>query len=279
MIRPHQTTVADKAKQARREVLKMIHKAQTSHVASNFSVIDIATVLYEQLNHDLVYDNDGFNEKPGGHDADLVVWSKGWAAASAYYFLAQAGYIPEKDLKKFPNAPYLGLAETTVPGILCNGGAVGHGTPIAVGLALGKKKAKYKGNVYCIMSDGELNEGTVWESAMMAVHLGLDNLVFIVDGNKWQAMGKTSDVCKLDACRAFEGFGWDVNRVDGHDHEQLRIAFNRTRLNGLPEQGNPMFIFCDTIKGKGVSFMENHLLYHYKNVDDETFKEAMKELV
>lgn len=250
-------TLEQKANEARRSILTMVHRAQTSHIASNFSVIDIATVLYENI-------------KP--HDE--VVWSKGWAAATIYYFLAQQGKIPSADLQKFPQAPYLGLAETTVPGVLCNGGAVGHGTPIAVGIALGKKRAGEPGTVYCIMSDGELNEGTVWESVMVAKHHKLDNLVFIVDNNGWQAMGKTEDVCSLNSFAAFAGFGWNVDSVDGHDCEAISEC-----LEEIDEYSSrPTAVICDTVKGKGVSFMENHLLYHYKNVDTETYEKAMKEL-
>lgn len=254
---PYPTTAAEQAKEARRKILSMIHKAGTSHIASNFSVIDIATVLYENL-------------KP--HDE--VVWSKGWAAATIYYFLAQQGKIPAEDLEKFPNAPYLGLAETTVPGVLCNGGAVGHGTPIAVGIALGKKRAGEPGTVYCIMSDGELNEGVVWESAMMAAHHKLDNLVLVVDVNKWQAMGRTSDVCDLEPIEdRLKGFGLDYFRGDGHSYEFLERVFGGAVIS------DPTAIICDTTKGKGVSFMEDHLLYHYKNVTDDDYEKAMAELV
>ena len=262
MHTPYPTTVAEKAKEARRRVLTMIHKAGTSHIASNFSVIDIATVLYENL-------------KP----TDEVVWSKGWAAATIYYFLAQQGKIPAEDLEKFPNAPYLGLAETTVPGVLCNGGAVGHGTPIAVGIALGKKRAGQSGKVYCVMSDGELNEGVVWESAMIARHHHLSNLVFVIDANKWQAMGKTRDVINLEPIeRHFEGFGFQTFRYDGHNYDQLERVFGLVsrdnKLNNLP-----VALIFDTVKGKGVSFMEDHLLYHYKHVSDDDYRKAMAELV
>jgi transketolase len=248
----------DKALAARRKVLTMIHKAGTSHIASNFSVIDIATVLYENL-------------KPG----DQVVWSKGWAAATIYYFLAQQGKIPTEDLEKFPEFPYIGLAETSVNGVLCNGGAVGHGTPVATGIALGKKRAGDPGRVYCVMSDGELNEGTVWESVMVASHHKLNNLVFVIDVNKWQAMGKTSDVIDLEPIeKRFGGFGFFWLRCNGHNYDELHSVFNNYKSGDAP-----MVIICDTIKGKGVSWMENHLLYHYKNIDDVAYKSAMKELV
>lgn len=246
----------EKAKAARLKVLEMIHKAGTSHIASNFSVIDIATVLYENLK-----------------EGDEVVWSKGWAAATIYYFLAQQGKIQKEDLEKFPQHPYLGLAETSVNGVLCNAGAVGHGTPIATGIALGKKRANKQGTVYCIMSDGELNEGTVWESAQLAVHHKLNNLVFIVDVNKIQAMGFTKDIVNLEPIEdRWRGFGWQVSRIDGHSTQQLHLAIRlETRV--------PHVILCDTIKGKGVSFFEGLLLYHYKHVDALTYEKAKAELV
>lgn len=251
------TDYKELARQARIKILTMIWKAQTSHVASNFSVVDIATVLYENLN-----------------EGDEVIWSKGWAAASVYYFLAKQGKIPQDDLKQFPNEPYLGLAETTVNGVLVNGGSVGHGLSVAVGMALGKKRAGERGTVYCILSDGELNEGAVWEAAMMAAHHKLDNLVAVVDSNKIQAMGYTKDIVNLNASRAFKGFGWDTRTVDGHDYEKLQILGRR-----WGHRKHPKVIVANTTKGKGVSFMEGLLLYHYKNVDDETYEKAMAELV
>lgn len=254
---------AEKALAARRKVLTMVHKAQTSHIASNFSVIDIATVLYDNL-----------------RESDEVVWSAGWKAATIYYFLAQQGKIPTEDLDRFPNEPYLGLAETTVNGVLCNGGAVGHGTPVATGIALGKKRSGQPGNVYCIMSDGELNEGSVWESAAFAAHHKLDNLVFIIDCNKWQAMGRTKDVIDFEPIEDhWRGFGWRATRLSGHDHAALDLYFRSMKTDPRGEYvARPNILVCDTVKGKGVSFMEDHLTYHYKNVDAETYEKAMAEL-
>lgn len=246
------------AKQARLKVLELVYKAHTSHIASNFSVIDIATVLYENL-------------KPN----DVVVWSKGWAAATIYYFLNKQGKLSDEDLAKFPNAPFLGLAETTVPGVLVNGGSVGHGLPIAAGMAYAKKLAGNDGKVYCIMSDGELNEGATWEAIMLAAHLKLDNLVAIIDKNGWQAMGKTEEVINLNAVEAFKGFGWLVQEIDGHNYHQIQTVIDNADSNaGFP----PYVIVAKTIKGKGVSFMENHLLYHYAHVDDEIYSKALSEL-
>lgn len=244
-----------KANEARKAILTMVHKAQTSHIASNFSVVDIATVLYENLKEE-----------------DIVVWSKGWAAAAIYYFNAKYGRGPQEAVDNFPNAPYLGLAETTVPGVHVNGGSVGHGLSVAVGMALGKKRAGEKGMVYCIMSDGELNEGSVWEAAMMAAHHKLDNLVAIVDANGWQAMGRTEHVIAIDAVKAFQGFGWSAYKRYGHDFLHIRESLEMTRVE------KPSVYVFETIKGKGVTLFEDHLLYHYKHVDDADYKFAMAEL-
>lgn len=244
------------ANEARKDILTIIHKAQTSHIASNLSSIDIATFIYENLQPE-----------------DRVVWSKGWVAASVYYFNAKYGRGPQEAVDNFPNEPYFGLAETTVPGVEVNGGSVGHGLSVAVGMAMGKKRAGEKGTIYCIMSDGELNEGSVWEAAMLAGHHKLDNLVAVVDANGWQAMGKTEDVIKIANLRGvFNGFGWEAIEGDGHDFEDIEASL----LNSIHEM--PRVFIANTIKGKGISFMENHLLYHYKNVDDETYQKAMEEL-
>lgn len=292
------------ARTARIEVLGLIHRAGTSHIASNFSVIDMATVLYENL-------------KP----EDRVVWSKGWVAATIYYFLYKQGKISYESLRTFPNEPYLGLAEPSVEGVEVSGGAMGHGLPVSVGIALAKKRAGESGNVYCIMSDGELNEGTTWESAALAAHHKLDNLVVLIDVNKWQAMGKTEDVLDYDNFEhsisdKWEAFGWLSVRCNGHDYDALDWNLKRRELchecagagklneqtaqmsgweqhqgkdgvcgrcngKGIWEYGDnemPYVIICDTVKGKGVSFMENHLLYHYKNVSKEDYEAALKEL-
>jgi len=260
------TNYKQKAKEARLKVLEMIHKSNASHVASNFSILDVATVLYENL-----------------REGDDVVWSKGWAAASIYYFLAKQGTIPKEDLDLFAKeidgkVKYLGLAETNVPGVLVNGGSMGHGLPIACGMAKAKKLKGDSAKVYCIMSDGEMNEGTTWESAMFAAHNKLDNLVVIVDKNKWQAMGKTEEVLDVDLVKAWKGFNWHTHKIDGHNYDEIE----KTLLHICEKEiclTQPMVMICDTIKGKGVSFFEDHLLYHYKFVDEEEYKRAQKELL
>ena len=247
------------ARQTRLKVLEMIHKAQTCHISSNFSIIDVATVLYENL-------------KAG----DEVVWSKGWASASIYYFLHKQGKITGEQLASFPNDLFLSLAETTVPGVHVTGGSMGHGLPVAVGMALAKKRAGESGMVYCIMSDGEMNEGTTWEAAMVAAHHKLDNLCVIVDKNGWQAMGRTSDVLNLgNLSLKWDSFNFAVASIDGHNYNEIESGL-RCRFPNLPNM--PKCIIANTTKGKGVSFMEDCLEYHYKYVNDEDFNKAVKEL-
>lgn len=261
MSNPNTGDYSQLAREARRKILTMISHAGTSHAASNLSVIDIATVLYENLK-----------------EGDEVVVSAGWKAASIYYFLAKQGKIPYEDLELFGKEidgkiPYLGLAETTVPGVLVNGGSVGHGLPVAVGIAYAKKLKGEPGRVYCIMSDGELNEGTTWESAALASHLGLENLIAIIDRNGWQAMGKTKEVVNYSRLRAiWRNFGWACGEVDGHDYRSLDGWLQRRKY------GIPACMIANTIKGFGVSFMADHLLYHYRHVDEETLQKALQEL-
>src|SRR3990167_5071994 len=252
----------EKARQARIAVLGMVHKAQTSHIASNFSVLDLATVLHENL------------EK-----GDEVLWSKGWAAASAYYFLAKQGKIPQEDLEKFPNPPYLGLAETFVPGVWVSRGSMGQGLAVAAGMAYGKKLAEEKGIIYCILSDGEMQEGSTWEAILQAGHDQLNNLVVLVDYNKWCAMGRTNEILNLEPFEdKWKAFNWHAHRIDGHDHKKIEEMLLHECENGICRQ-QPTVIICDTIKVKGVSFFEDHLLYHYKNVTKEEYEKAMAELI
>lgn len=246
-----------KAQQARIKVLDLVYKAQLSHIGSNFSVIDIATVLYENVN--LTHDR--------------VVWSAGWKAATIYYFLNKKGILTDEQLSEFPNAPFYGLAETEVPGVEVNGGSMGHGLSFAVGSALAKKRSGDSGTVYCILSEGELNEGSVWEAIMFAGHHKLDNLCVFIDVNKIQAMGNTDSILNLEPIEdKWSVFGWNAIRINGHDFTEIEKAILENGESG------PKVVVADTVKGKGVSFMENSLLYHYKSIDEETYKKAVIEL-
>lgn len=246
------------AKRARLKVLEMIYKAQTSHIGSNFSVIDIATVLYENANL----------------AKDRIVWSKGWAAATAYYFLAEKRIIPKKDLDTFcqGNSKYIGLVEPTVKGIDFAGGSMGMGLPAGIGYALAKKLKKEAGTVFVIMSDGEQDIGTTWESALIGSHHRLDNLAVIIDYNKFQAMGKTNEILTIEPLKdKWESFGWDTYIINGHDFEEIEKAIKI-------EKNKPMAIIANTIKGKGWKRIENNNIYHYKYISGEEYQEAKEEL-
>ena len=242
------------------DVLRLVHKGQTSHIASNYSLVDIAVVLYENL---------GLQ--------DRVVWSKGWASALFYILNARKGVIDKDDLfDKFPNPPYGALLDPTVPGVWVSGGSMANGLAVAVGMAYAKKLKGEPGIVYCLMSDGELQEGMTWEAILQAGHDKLDNLVAIIDYNKWCAMGKTNEVLNLEPlAQKLEAFNWTSQEIEGHEHWQIETALDATKELNFKK---PNVIIAHTTKGKGVSFFENHLLYHYKHVEKDEFDKAMAEL-
>lgn len=253
------------AKEARKAVLRMIYKAQSSHLGSNFSSIDILSVLYGIANID----------KDLKEDRDRIVISKGWVAASVYYFLAKKGIIPEKDLETFcqKGSKYIGLLEPSVRGVEAAGGSLGFGLPFGIGFALAKKIKKEKGKAFVLMSDGEMQTGTTWEAALIASHHKLDNLVVIVDKNELQAMGKVKDILNIDSLtKKWESFNWEAIEIDGHNFEEIKKALTAS------QKGKPIVIIAETIKGKGWKRAENNNIFHYKAPSKEEFGEALKEL-
>lgn len=247
------------ARQARIKIIEMIYRAQTSHVGSNLSCVDIMTVLFEKM--DL--------------DKDRFVLSAGWKAASLYYFLWKKGRITEEELNSYcqKGSKWIGLSEPIHKDISIAGGSMGLGLPGAIGLALAKKLKGEDGKVYVLMSDGELQCGTTWESALIAAHHKLDNLIVIVDCNEFQAMGKIEGILNSTKGRKFDEFGWEEYMINGHDYESLkRLLF----LVGKKDK--PSYVHVFTIKGKGVSFMENNNLYHYKQLSEEEYNKALEEL-
>ncbi len=250
---------------ARKTVLRLIHQAQSSHIGSNFSCIDILTVLYNIANVD----------KDLKEDRDRIVISKGWVAAAVYYFLAEKGIIPKEDLETYceEGSKYIGLIEPDVRGIEAAGGSMGFGLPFGVGFAIAKKIKNEKGRVFVLMGDGEIAIGTTWESALIAAHHKLDNLCVIIDMNGLQAMGKVEEILNIEPLKnKWESFGWEVREIDGHNFEEIEkslLSSSRTK---------PMVIIAKTIKGKGVSFTEENNLYHYKMLSDDEYQKALKEL-
>jgi len=257
----------DKATEVRKTVLRMIYEAQTSHVGSNFSCVDLLVVLYTIANID----------KNLKEDRDRIVVSKGWAAATVYTLLAEKGIIPKGDLETYckEGSAYIGLAEPSVRGIEAAGGSMGFGLPFGVGFALAKKLKKEKGKVFVLLSDGEMQIGSTWESALIAAHHKLNNLFLIVDVNELQAMGKVRDILNIDPLKdKWKAFGWEVRMIDGHNFEEIEKALTDSPLH----KGKPVVIIAKTIKGKGVSFMEGDNLYHYKQLSNSEYKRAISEL-
>jgi transketolase len=243
------------AKEARLTVLRLIYEAQTSHIGSNFSAIDILTVLFSKI--DL--------------NKDKLILSAGWKAAALYFFLWKAGKITEDELNSYckDGSEFIGLAEPIIPEIPFSGGSMGLGFPAAVGFALAKKLKGESGHIYCLMSDGELQSGTTWEAALIAAQHKLSNLTVIVDWNGWQAMGRNEDILKAK----FPMDGWQKRIVEGHDFEEMEQVFS------LKAKECPRVIIAHTTKGKGVSFMENENIFHYRAPNEDEYKLAKTELV
>ena len=248
------------ARQARLKALELIFKAQTSHAGSNLSAIDIMTVLFDKT--DLTKDE--------------VVLSAGWKAAAWYYFLHKKGIISQEELNSFckVGSKFIGLVEPVEGrwGLKFAGGSMGMGLAAGAGFALAKKFKNESGKVYVLESDGGLNVGMVWETALIAAQNKLDNLVLIVDLNGFQAMGESESVLGLEPLRdKFTAFNWDVVVVDGHDFPQMEMALGA-------ENDRPLVIIANTTKGKGVSFFENDNLWHYAQIKEDDYKKAMEEL-
>lgn len=251
------------AREARLTALRLIYEAQTSHIGSNFSVADILAVLFEHVDP----------------KRDEMILSAGWKAAIWYHFLWKKDIITEDELKSFckPGSSFIGLTEPMNRwGLRFGGGSMGMGFPAAVGFALAKKMKGEEGIVYCLMSDGEMQVGTTWESALIAAHHQLTNLVVIVDQNYYQAMGLVGNILSIGSpYEKFKVFDWYAMDVNGHDYQMIEYALSYP--DGFLFK-HPLAIIAHTVKGKGVSFMESNNLYHYKNLSDEEYERARKEL-
>ena len=256
------------AAQLRAEVVQMSHRSKTAHLASALSCVDILTVLYDQvLNLDPA--------QPDHPDRDRFILSKGHGAAALYATLAWKGLIDPELLPTYGQQQSL-LEEhpsPKLPGVEAATGSLGHGLPIGNGMALAGRIQHQAYRVFVLMSDGECNEGSVWEAAMFAAAQGLDHLTAIVDFNKWQATGRSQEVLQLDPLAdKWASFGWAVTEVDGHDHDQLLAALTR------PPSGRPHAIVAHTVKGKGVSFMEDDNNWHYRVPTEQEVLDAKLEL-
>lgn len=264
----HLEKIAD---QVRGEVIQLSHSAQTPHLGSSLSCIDILVVLYWSI---LSIDS----QNSTAPDRDRFILSKGHAATALYAALAYRGFFPLDELRNYAQ-PGSVMAEHpsigSAPGIEAATGSLGHGLPIGLGMALASQIQNLSYRVFVVMSDGECNEGSVWEAAMIAPAHGLSNLIVVIDYNKWQATGRSQDVTSIDPLDGkWRAFGWDVYELDGNSIENLVNV-----LGSIPNSANkPIAIIAHTIKGKGVSFMEDDNNWHYRIPTASEVEEAKKEL-
>lgn len=254
----------------RKKILKYIVGAKAGHTGGSLSCIDILNVLYNNV---LNVSPENFRSP----DRDRYIQSKGHCVEALFVTLADKGFFPESDLETLCKyqSHYIGHPTKKVYGVEQNTGALGHGLPIAAGTALAAKMDKKNYRVFTLMGDGELPEGSNWEAALTASHYKLDNLCAIVDKNTLQITGPTANVCNTDPLdEKFESFGWAVKHVDGHNLQELT-----TVLANLPfVPGKPSLVIAHTIKGKGISFMENQVKWHHGVPSAEQYELALTEL-
>ena len=261
------------ANNVRIDILEEVYNAKSGHIGGAFSIADILTVLYfNEMNIDA--------KSPDSPDRDRLVLSKGHASAALYAVLAEKGYIDKEELKTFRNidSNLQGHPDMNkVPGVDMTTGSLGQGLSVANGMAISSKLDSRGYRVYCILGDGELQEGQVWEAAMTSEKYQLDNLCVIVDANELQLTDSTMNVKGInqnDIEQKFRAFGFQTVVIDGHNIESIIRALTIAEMT----KGKPTAIICKTIKGKGVSFMENQIDWHGKAPNDEECKIAMQEL-
>ncbi|HWC90600.1 MAG TPA: transketolase [Pirellulales bacterium] len=259
------------ARRIRLHVLRMVHAANASHVGSCFSMADLLAVLYGAV---LRIDP----ARPNWEDRDRLVVSKGHAAAAVYATLAERGFFPVEWLDTYcQNGSRLAghISHHGVPGVEVSSGSLGHGLSIACGMALAGRCDERPYRVFALLSDGELDVGSNWESILFAPHHGLDHLTAIVDYNKIQSFGTVGEVLNLEPLAdKWRACGWSVREIDGHDYRQILAS-----LGQLPaEAGRPTVVIAHTIKGRGVGFMENQLEWHYRSPSVEQLAAACREI-
>ena len=255
----------------RKTVIEMAHKGQSVHIGCAFSLIEICAVLYRSIL------NLG-DRSPRAHDRDYLVMSKGHGVMAQYACMKELGWLSDHDIQNYfgEGTELKGLSESNVPGLEVSSGSLGHGLSVGVGLALACKKKNEKRRIFCIVGDGEMNEGSIWEGIIFASHFKLDNFFLIVDENRFQAMGPTEEVMDMgDIRKKLDSFGFTSLDADGHDENDLLNKFNE--LLALND-GNPKAIVAKTVKGQGISFMKANNAWHYTRLSNETYEEAMKEL-
>jgi transketolase len=258
------------ARRVRVHALRMTSVGRSSHIGAVLSMADIVAVLYSGV---LRVDP----SRPRWVDRDRFILSKGHAGAGIYATLAESGFFPVSKLDThYQDGSDLSghVSHKGVPGVEFSTGSLGHGLPVGAGMAYGASLDSRDHRVFVLLSDGECDEGSNWEAILFAAHFKLRNLFVIVDYNKIQSLGPVADTIALEPFAAkWQSFGWEVREVDGHDHAALRPVLSE-RSTG----GQPVCVIAHTIKGKGVSFMENSVLWHYRSAVGDEFERALREL-
>ena len=258
------------ATRIREHCLRMTHRGRSGHVGSMLSMAEILAVLYTRV---LRVDP----QNPHWPDRDRFVLSKGHGGGAVYAVLGELGFFPKEWFEGYyrDEGKLMGHISHHVPGVEFSTGSLGHGLPVAVGMALAARRARKTHRILCLMSDGDCDEGSTWEALLFAAQHRLDNLTVIVDYNRVQALGFSRDILDLEPfARRMEDCHWAVKEADGHDV----VAIDRA-LAKLPfEAGKPSWLICHTVKGKGVSWMENTVSCHYGSVTDEQLAQALKEV-
>jgi transketolase len=247
----------------------MVHASGASHIGGALSMIDIVAVLYAEILRVRP-------AEPKWADRDRFILSKGHSCSGLYAVLALRGFFPMEMLRQFgqDDSPLMAHVSHRVPGVEFSTGSLGHGLPFGCGKALAAKRRVSPWNTFVLLSDGELDEGSNWEAILFAPHQRLDNLVAIIDYNKIQSFGSVEEVLNLaPLAEKFRSFRWAVKEVNGHDHDEIRLA-----LRSLPfEAEKPSCLICHTIKGRGVDFMEGQLPWHYKSPDAAQLRQALEQ--
>ena len=259
-----------KAHELRKKCIRMLYQAQSGHPGGSLSCMDILVALYNNVMNVRP-------EDPAWEDRDRFVLSKGHCCPALYTVLSDKGFFPESELatlRRFGSHLQGHPDMRKTPGIDANTGSLGQGISIAMGMALAAKLGKKSYRVFTLIGDGECQEGLVWEASMAAAHYGLDNFTVILDHNGLQIDGRNEDVMNIgDIVAKFASFGFETVVVDGHDIGAVTAALQAPRI-----KGKPRFICCETVKGKGVSFMENNAAWHGAPIKDADYEAAMKEL-
>lgn len=255
----------------RKTILEMAHAGSTVHIGCAFSIVELLAVLYRTFLH---YPNND----PSHPDRDYLVLSKGHGVMAQYACMRELGWLTDADISSyFKDGSHLkGLSDSRISGLEVTSGSLGHGFSVGVGIAMGLARIGSKRKVFALVGDGELNEGPIWEGALVAAHHQLSNFMLIVDQNGFQAMGTTDEVLSLGSLKAkFDSFGFDTIEVDGHDEVAIEQAISSLWNMG---PSKPKALVARTTKGKGVDFMESDNRWHYTRLDDGTFADAVSQV-